>query len=183
MCEPVQSVLSLKESHDQQQPIAKLSQHLKELYQAGIGGLTPAQQTQVCNLLCEFSDVFSRGPQDLGWTDLVQHHIDTRDASPIRQPPRRFPLSKQQEASKAVEHMRKEGVIELSSSPRASPIVLVKEKDGSTRFCVDYWKLNSVTRKDSYPLPRIEDTLEALSGVTWFSTPQERLLASRSPPQ
>ena len=66
--------------------------------------------------------------------------------------------------------MEREGVIEPSNSPWASPIVLVKKKDGSTRFYVDYRKLNSVTRKDSYPLPRIDDTLEALSGATWFST-------------
>ena len=170
VCEPVQSVLSLKENPGQQQPAAKLPKHLEELYQASIDGLTRAQQTQVCNLLSEFPDVFSQGPQDLGRTDLVQHRIDTRDASPIRQPPRRLPLAKQQDASKAVEDMEKDGVIESSSSPWASPIVLVKKKDGSTRFCVDYRKLNSVTRKDSYPLPRIDDTLEALSGATWFST-------------
>jgi hypothetical protein len=63
--------------------------------------------------------------------------------------------------------MKKDGVFER---PWAAPIVLVRKKDGSTRFCVDYRKLNNVTRKDSYPLPRIDDTLEALSGATWFSS-------------
>ena len=170
VCEPVQSVMALKECPGQQQPATKLPTHLQELYQESIDGLTPVQQTQVCNLLCEFSDVFSQGPHDLGRTDLVQHRIDTRDASPIRQPPRRLPLSKQKDAAETVEDMEREGIIEPSNSPWASPIVLVKKKDGSTRFCVDYRKLNSVTRKDSYPLPRIDDTLEALSGATWFST-------------
>ncbi|GBM23243.1 Retrovirus-related Pol polyprotein from transposon 297 [Araneus ventricosus] len=62
------------------------------------------------------------------------------------------------------------GIIEESSGPWASSIVLVKKKDGSTRFCVSYRKLNEMTIKDSYPLPRIDDTLNAFNGSQWFST-------------
>ena len=114
--------------------------------------------------------MFSQGPGDLGHTDLVRHKVNTGNAAPIRQPPRRLPSLKTDEAHKAVTEMLEQGLIEPSTSPWASPIVLTKKKDGSWRFCVDYRKLNDVTRKDSYPLPRIDDTLDRLAGMQWFST-------------
>ena len=68
------------------------------------------------------------------------------------------------------DQMLQQGVIEPAHGPWSSLIVLVKKKDGSTRFCIDFQKLNDVTRKDAQPLPRIDDTLDALSGGCWFST-------------
>ena len=64
--------------------------------------------------------------------------------------------------------MLQRDVIQPSSSPWASGIVIVSKKDGPKRFCVDYRKLNDVTVKDSYPIPRIDDSLEQLSGAQWF---------------
>ena len=66
--------------------------------------------------------------------------------------------------------MEERNVIQRSSSPWAAPIVPVTKKDGTTRFCVNYRKLNTVTRKDAYPLPRIDTTLNTLAGSQWFST-------------
>ena len=74
-----------------------------------------------------------------------------------------------QEADKQIDEMLKKDVIQPSVSPWASAIVMVKKKDGSTRFCVDYRKLNDITVKDAYPLPRIDDSLDQLSGAEWFS--------------
>ena len=79
-------------------------------------------------------------------------------------------MAQREEAFKAVEDMQKQGIIEPSVSPWASPVMLVKKKDGSTRFCVDYRKLNDLTKKDSYPLSKIDSTLDELAGSTWFST-------------
>ncbi|GFW96791.1 hypothetical protein TNCV_2159271 [Trichonephila clavipes] len=101
---------------------------------------------------------------------VTQHRIDTADHQPIKQHPRRLPFAKQEEVGTLLREMQENDIIEPSSSPWASPIVLVRKKDGSTRFCVDYRKLNDVTKKDSYPLPRIDDTLDTLSGHKWFST-------------
>ena len=61
-------------------------------------------------------------------------------------------------------------IISPFKSPWASPIVLVRKNDGSKRFCVDYRRVNGVTHKDAYPIPRVNDTPDTLSGSTWFST-------------
>ena len=100
----------------------------------------------------------------------MEHHINTGDATPIRQPAQCIPFVQREEIKKLLKEMEKKKIIQPSKSPWASPVVLVKKKDGSMQFCVDYRKLNAVTRKDAYPLLRIDDTLQALSGSQWFST-------------
>ena len=79
-------------------------------------------------------------------------------------------MARQHEVCKLLDEMLQKDVIQPSASPWASPVVLVQKKDGTMRFCIDYRKLNAVTRKDAYPLPRIDETLEALGGSKWFST-------------
>ena len=152
--------------------LSKMAQyeHIAPLLNNIASDITQSQRSQLQETLMEFADVFSSGPEDIGLTDQVKHTIDTGDSRPIRLPPRRLPISKQQCEEEEVHKMLKRGVIEPSSSPWASPVVLVTKKDGSTRFCVDYRKLNDVTRKDAYPLPRIDDTLDALKGSMYFST-------------
>ena len=148
----------------------ELPQNPRSLYGRSVAHLNTQQATEVYQLLSEFSDTFSEGAHDLGRTDLVKHQINTGGAAPIRQPPRRLPFAKRDEANKAVGEMHKQGIIEPSKSPWSSPVVLVKKKNGGLRFCMDYRKLNDVTRKDSYPLPCIDESIEALSGAKWFST-------------
>ena len=148
----------------------ELPELVKELYERSSEGLDDSQKDQLYSLLVEFKDVFSDGLSDIGRTSLTSHQIDTGGQKPIKQQPRRLPLAKVEMAQKAIEEMHEQGVIEPSNSPWMSPIVLVKKKDGTQRFCVDYRKLNEVTRKDSYPLPRIDTTLDALAGSKWFST-------------
>ena len=79
-----------------------------------------------------------------------------------------MPPARREQARGLIKDMLQKNIIQPSSSPWASPVVLVGKKDGSLRFCVDYRKLNAITRKDAYPLPRVDDSLEALSGSRWL---------------
>ena len=144
--------------------------HLAEMLNRMGSNLSTEQAEQVKDVIMEYSDVFTVPDGELGHTTLVQHEIDTGNHQPIKQPPRRLPQAQREIADKEVEKMLSKGFIETSDSPWASPIVLVAKKDGSTRFCIDYRRLNDVTRKDSFPLPRIDETIESLAGAEWFST-------------
>ena len=144
--------------------------HLDDLFNRSTEFLTHEETKAVLNLLLEFSHVFSSGKDDIGRTSLVEHSIDTGDHKPIKISPRRLPLAKMTEAEKCVQQMEEHGIIKPSTSPWSAPIVLVKKKDNSTRFCVDYRMLNEATKKDSLPLPRIDVVLDSLASSSWFST-------------
>ena len=131
---------------------------------------TEAQKEQFMALFSHYSDVIADNPEDLGRTSVLQHHINTSTSPLIRQQARRVPLPRRNTVHQLLQDMATKGVISPSKSPWASPIVLVKKKDGTTRFCIDYRKVNDVTTKDAYPLPRVDDTLDTLAGSVWFST-------------
>ena len=154
---------SLKESRDLHGSFQKM------VTQAG-DQLSESEQEQLLALLMEYQDVFATSSSDLGRTGMIKHSIDTGKSPPIRQQTRRMSPDKKAETRKLLEEMLDKKVIQPSNSPWASPVVLVQKRDGSTRFCVDYRKVNAVTRKDAYPLPRVDDTLDTLSGAKWFST-------------
>ncbi|KAK3728413.1 hypothetical protein QZH41_020432 [Actinostola sp. cb2023] len=140
------------------------------MFQKSGNELSNAQREKLSALLIEYADIFACSSGDLGRTNLVEHRINTGDTIPIKQPARRLPMHRRAEAEEHVKKMLNDGIIEPSSSAWASPIVLVKKKDGSTRFCFDYRKLNEVTLRDSYPLPLADSCFDALTGSRWFST-------------
>ena len=144
--------------------------HLQKLFDVSSLEKTEGQVKAIGELLNDVKDVFSKDDYDLGRTHLAEHSIDTGDAKPIKQPPRRLPMAFAGEDRKAIEKLQMQGSIRPSTSPWASPIVLVRKKDGSVRPCVDYRRVNAVTRKDAFPLPRTQDCLDALSGSIWFSS-------------
>ena len=152
------------------EPTEAHRKRLWELVEQSEQCLSQGEKEQLFALLLEYHDIFATGPHDLGQTGRIQHTINTGTAQPIRQQVRRVPQFRRQEAKKLLDDMLGKGVIQPSDSPWASPVVLVPKKDGSLRFCVDYRRVNSVTRRDAYPLPRVDDTLDTLAGSKLFST-------------
>ena len=103
------------------------------------------ERSQIRQLLKDRQDVFSLPGQPLGRTDLVKHDIVTPSQTPIKQPVQRPPFHLKNTAEEEVQRMLRDDIIEPSNSPWASPVVLVKKKDGSIQYCIDYRRLNAVT--------------------------------------
>ena len=118
----------------------------------------------------EVMQMFALHKDDLGEIQGVKHRVNVQGADPIAQPMRPVPLAKRGVITEEVARMLRCGVIQPSSSPWSSPIVLIKKKDGGWRFCVDYRRLNDLTKKDKHPLPRIDDMLDRLSQGKYFSS-------------
>lgn len=116
----------------------------------------------------EYADVFSGEDDPNGVCDLLPMRIKTI-GEPISLPAYRTPLAKRRLVDGAIEEMLATGVIRPSSSPWAAPVTLVPKKDGATRFCVDYRRLNEVTVKDQFPLPHIQDIFDQVGGSKVFS--------------
>ena len=131
--------------------------------------LSPEQLLRAQQVLGKWEHIFSRGLTDLGKTDLVKHKIDLLDTKPFKQPYRRIPPGMYEEVRQHLKDMLAAGAIRESNSPYSSNVVLVRKKDNSLRFCIDYRTLNSKTRKDAYMLPRFDDTIDTLAGACFFS--------------
>src|SRR5260364_41307 len=135
-----------------------------------IGPLNKEQGLAFQKLLEEFADLFATDITELGQTDLVTHQIYTEDVHPICSCSYSVPPNEQEFIQTELQKMLEHKLIQTSDSSWASSVVLVRKKNGKLRFCVDYRKLNAITKKDAYPLPCIDKMLNALSGCSWFST-------------
>ena len=147
-----------------------MPKHLEDLFKRSCEGLTVEQCTRLGQLLMSFEDIFAKHDLDLGCFTEIKHDIDTGDHAPVRHKLRRTPFSFQSEEENHLAKLLDLGVIRPSNSAWASAPVLIRKKDGSVRWCIDYRDLNAKTVKDSFPLPNIQDCLDTLSGSVFFST-------------
>ena len=163
-CEPVTlmeriAALSVCEDHDQR------VQHL-------VAAITPPECLPFMrDIAATYTSAFVvEDSEPTGFTEVMPFSIVTNETWPVKLRPYRVPVCHQDEVSQQLARMEEQGVISLSKSPWASPMVVVKKKDGSLRLCVDYRKLNSLTLGDSFPLPAIEELLIKVSRSKYFST-------------
>ena len=147
-----------------------LPPHLTDVLDAATE-LTSDQRARAAELLAKHINTFpAPGTPITGRTEAVMHDIDTGSTRPIRCNPRKLSPQKIKIQQELVDKMLEEGQIEHSVSAWSAPTVLVTKKDGTTRFCVDYRRLNNNTKKDAFPLPGFDDSINSLSGQSWFST-------------
>lgn len=169
---PAKAVQSTEAKDQMEQAVSStpaVPPHLQELYAQSSTELKPEEQLQLSRLLRTYEGVFSTGPSDLGRTGLVQHDIVTRPGVAVKQPPCH---EKQQSADQQIQEGLEAGVARRSHSSWASPIVMVRKKDGTYRLCIDYRALNDATIKDAYLTSKTHSTPSPLpSGSAHWTLP------------
>ncbi|CAF3091095.1 unnamed protein product, partial [Rotaria socialis] len=145
-------------SEEIREQINKLTEHIND----------DKQQEQMSRILWKYGKLFDISePSKIDIT--LKNAIDTGTHRPVHTPPYRKSNKDQETLRKETDKLMGSGIIEHSTSPWSSPVVLVKKKDGTTRFCVDYRRLNQITTKDAFPLPRIDDIYDQLTTATYFT--------------
>ena len=141
---------------------------MKNLFPIDNDRITEDQKLNVWRIMAKHSKAVSRGPHDIGHCTKAQLRINTGSAPPSRLPLRRFSPAQEKYISKETQRLLERDVIEPSTSPWSAQVVLASKKDGSYRYCVDFRRLNCVTVKEHYPVPRVEDMIETLAGAKFF---------------
>lgn len=134
------------------------------------GNLNTIDRSSLFNLLQEFKDCFACDTLELGKHSSVELNINLSSQNPVTHRPYRLSEFERNIVREKVDDLLEGGIIRESCSNFSSPVVLVKKKTGDFRLCVDYRKLNSITIKDKYPLPHIEDLINKLRGKKYFTS-------------
>ena len=169
---PIQSSTTSEHASNETPSKTLTLQDIPEHARAVLDGaeLTDEQLSDVCHFVLEDTERFVGPDGRTGNTGDAEHGIDVQGASPLKTTYHGIPLAKQQVADEQVDKMLEHGIIKPSNSPWSFPTVLVTKKDGSIGFCVDFRRLNSLSKKDAYGLPRIDETFNTLGGAEWFCT-------------
>ena len=146
-------------------PLTRAERQAKVLKELNLEALNewPEELAQCAqDLIQEYHDVFLLDKNELGCTNTVKHKIEIDDSEPFKEHFRCIPPPLLDEVRQHIDEMLEAGAIRPSNSPWCNAVVLVHKKDGGLHFCIDFRKLNAKTKKDSYPLPHIQETLDSL---------------------
>ena len=132
--------------------------------------LTREQQAYLIDVIYDHTEVFSLFDGDLGFCNVLKHSIPTTTDKPVYLPNRQIPVQLQSEVRKCLDNWLKQGIIRPSKSPYASQVVIVRKKTGEIRLCVNFRKLNAISIHNSFPLPHVEEALQAVQAAVWFSS-------------
>ena len=154
------------------EPLSMVEQPVKLLEKLDLSGLknwAPRNAEVAKQLVLSYHNVFMLEKNKLGCTSAVEHEIHIIDSEPFKERFRRIPPPLLEEVCASLRDMLDAGAIHSSQSPWCKAVVLVRKKDGTLHFCVDFRQLNAWTKKDLYPLPRIQEALESMAGAAHFS--------------
>ena len=160
-------------AEDKCQPLSVAEQQQKLLEKLDLDGLsswTPQNTAAASDLMLSFHDVFALDGNELWCTSAVEHEIQITNTEPFKEQFRCIPPPLLEEVCTSLQDMLDAGAICPSQSPRGNAVVLVRKKDGTLHFCIDFSRLNEHTKKDSYPLLWIQEVLESMAGAAYFST-------------
>ena len=136
----------------------------------GDAPLTRKQQARLIDVIYDHTEVFSLFDGDLGFCDVLKHSIPTTTDKPAYLSHWQIPVQLQSKFRKCLDNWLKQGIIRLSKSPYTSQVVIVHKKTGEIHLCVDFRKLNAISICNSFPLPRVEEALQAVQAAVWFSS-------------
>src|SRR5581483_1968353 len=151
-------------------PINQKVIHIREGKDVPIGKINRQQVSTLEKLLRQNQDLFAKDMSELQQTNIGEHKIITEDVHPIKRRAYRTSPKENDFIHNEIEEMLQQEFIQPSTSPWSFPVVVVRKKNGKLRFCVNYKPLNDVTKKDNYPLPRIDEILDSLHEAQWFTT-------------
>ena len=143
---------------------------LGELDLSGLDLWMPKHREKVKDLLPEFHDMFALEDSEMGQREVMEHNIELTDEKPFKERPWNMPKGLLEEMKEHLDHMLDVGAITPSNSAWSNTVILVQKKDGGLRFCIDFRKLNTHTKKDAYPLPHSHDTISTLRGSHYYTT-------------
>ena len=132
--------------------------------------LSREQQSRFIYLIYDYKEVFSLYDSDLRFCNALKHSIPTTTHKPMYLPHQQIPVQLQQEVRKCLKSWLKQGIIHPSKNPYTSQVVIVRKKSGKIRLCVDFQKLNAISIRDYFPLPRIEEVLQTVQAAVWFTS-------------